>query len=211
MTVTIVVDIITMGQHLNELQFVTWHTQVEDIFDLWHFTSQSATFLHVTSPLSTKVVEEFQDVDTPQDNTPYDHFKTMVLQRESVSARKRLQQLLNEEELGGHPRLELIRREWHPGCDFRALNAPTFPDPYPLTLIHDFPANLHGTVIFHRIISLKAYHQPAVESADNPKTAVVTPIGHIECIHMPFGLRNAVDTFERFIKKGNQGPSFEFA
>ncbi|XP_037529265.1 uncharacterized protein LOC119406604 [Rhipicephalus sanguineus] len=37
---------------------------------------------------------------TPHEATPYDHIKTTVLQRNSVSVRRRLQQLLNEEDLG---------------------------------------------------------------------------------------------------------------
>ncbi|XP_049269298.1 uncharacterized protein LOC125757647 [Rhipicephalus sanguineus] len=88
-----------------------WFTHVEAIFALRRITSQQAKYCHAVSALSTEVVAEFHDlVCTPHETTPYDHFKTTVLQRKSVSVRRRLQQLLNEEELGDRRPSELLRR-----------------------------------------------------------------------------------------------------
>ncbi|KAL1443842.1 hypothetical protein MTO96_045802 [Rhipicephalus appendiculatus] len=69
-----------------------WFTHVEAIFALRRITSQHAKYNHAVSALSTEVVAEFHDlVDAPHETNPYDHFKTRVLQRKSVSATPLLQ------------------------------------------------------------------------------------------------------------------------
>lgn len=43
------------------------------------------------------------------------------------------------------------------------------------------------------------------EPSDFPMTAVTTPFGLFEFIHMPFGLCNAAQTFQRFIDEVMHG------
>ncbi|XP_064470083.1 uncharacterized protein LOC135384829 [Ornithodoros turicata] len=88
--------------------------------------------------------------------------------------------------------------DWRPCGDYRALNIATKPDRYPLPNIQDFTMNLAGAKYFSKIDLTKAYHQIPVAPEDVPKTAIVTPFGLFEFLRMPFGLRNAAQTFQRF-------------
>ena len=91
-------------------------------------------------------------------------------------------------------------------CDFRALNNQTVPDMYPMGNIQDI---LHRAArrgnLFAKLDCKDAFFQTLMKDDDIHKTAITTPLGLLEWVVMPQGIRNAPAAQQRRINEALQG------
>lgn len=83
--------------------------------------------------------------------------------------------------------------------DYRKLNHITRKDVYPLPRIDDTLDTLSGAKWFTTLDLLSGYWQVEVAAEDKEKTAFVNRDGLYEFNVMPFGLCNALATFQRLM------------
>ena len=83
--------------------------------------------------------------------------------------------------------------------DYRNLNRQTIPDLYPTPSVQSLLHCVFGASIFSKIDLVKAYHQIPLAPTARKKTAIICPLGLFGYNTMPFGLRNASATFQRFL------------
>ena len=96
------------------------------------------------------------------------------------------------------PRSSLIHMVAKQDGGWRPCSSTT-PNRYPVPHIQDFHARLAGKVIFSKVNLVRGYLQVLVHPLDMPKIAGITPFGLIEFFRMPFGLKNAAQTFQRLM------------
>ena len=89
--------------------------------------------------------------------------------------------------------------EWRPCGDYCRLNTVTVPDHYPLPNISDFTSRISGSTVFTKLDLHKGYYQVLMNEDDIQKTAIITPFGMFAFLLLPFGLRNAGNTFQRMM------------
>lgn len=87
-----------------------WFAQADEQFRLASITSETTMYSHVVAGLCPRVAAEVEDIITgpPTDRT-YTKLKETLIKRLSMSEEKRVQQLINNEELGDRKPSQFLR------------------------------------------------------------------------------------------------------
>ena len=88
---------------------------------------------------------------------------------------------------------------------YRALNAQTKSDMYPMPLVDEELAANNGAQWFSTMYLMKGFYQIPMDPEDCCKTAFITEQGLFEFDVMPFGLKNAPATFQRAMQNALAG------
>lgn len=97
--------------------------------------------------------------------------------------------------------------DWQSCGNYRVLNRVTVPGQYPILQI----LHLHYMVpVFSMLDLVHMYYLIPVASDDIHTTAVTTPFGLFKFTYMPFGLRNAAETFLHFMDMVLHGLEFTY-
>jgi hypothetical protein len=88
-----------------------------------------------------------------------------------------------------------------PIIDYRALNALTIRDVYPLPLIGSIIDQLQGKTLFSKMDLRWGFNNIQIKEEDRWKAAFKTPFGAYETLVMLFGLTNSPPTFCRAMER----------
>jgi hypothetical protein len=112
--------------------------------------------------------------------------------RESSSPWSAPASLVPKKSLDGKPKYRFC-------VDFRALNAVTKFDPYPLPRVDETVSTLFGSKYFTVLDCASGFWQMNIKEQHKERTGFTVPSGHYEFNRLPFGLSNSPSNFQRLM------------
>ena len=88
---------------------------------------------------------------------------------------------------------------WRVCIDYKKLNTATRKDHYPLPFVDQLLDRLEGHSYHYFLDGYSGYNQIAITLEDQEKITFTCPYGTFAFRRMPFGLCNALVTFQRYI------------
>ena len=99
----------------------------------------------------------------------------------------------------------LGKKKWRIVIDFRKVNEDTDQDAYLLPMIDDMIDHLGKAKFLSAFDLSSGFHQKPMAEESKKYTAFSTPEGHFEFNRIPFGIKNAPDTFQRMMDGALRG------
>jgi hypothetical protein len=93
--------------------------------------------------------------------------------------------------------LTRVQSGWRVCIDYRKLNTATRKDHFPLPFIYQMVERLAGHEYYYFLDGYSGYNQVPVDHEDQEKMTFTCPFGTFAYQRMPFGLCNALATFQR--------------
>ena len=90
-----------------------------------------------------------------------------------------------------------VTSSWRVCIDYRKLNASTRKDHFPLPFVDQMLERVVGHEFYCFLDGYSGYNQIEIALEDQEKTTVTRPFGTFALRKMPFGLCNALGTFQR--------------
>ena len=92
-------------------------------------------------------------------------------------------------------------RKWRVCIDFTDLNRACLNDPFPMPKIDQLVDTTYGHSRMSFLDAFQGYHQIALAVEDQEKTAFISPDVNYHYTMMPFGLKNAEETYQRMMTR----------